>query len=59
MGRDGGMIEVCRSNRWRDISKTTVPRDEEEGADVGFGFNLRGGGCAVESCGVMMKKVWQ
>lgn len=40
MGRDGGRTEVCRRNRWRDISKTDVPRDEEEGADVGSGFNL-------------------
>lgn len=60
MGRDGGRTEVCRSSRWRDTSKTSVPRDEEEGADVGSGFKLGGGGsCAAESCGVMMKKVWQ
>lgn len=67
MDRGGGRIEVCRSNRWRDISKSNVSRDEEEGADVGFGFNLLGGGgggsggggCSLESCGVMAKKVWQ
>lgn len=66
MDRGGGRIEVCRSNRWGDIGKSNVLRDEAEGADVEFGFNVLGGGggsgeggCSLESCGVMVKKVRQ
>jgi len=40
VGTEGRRTEVCRSNKWKDISKTNVPRDEEEGADVSGGLDL-------------------